>query len=54
MILLLNFIYLLISGYFEDLEDIYKADKTLAELRSNKTYTIPLEEVMDEYQLKTS
>jgi RHH-type transcriptional regulator, rel operon repressor / antitoxin RelB len=40
-----------ILQHLEDLEDIYIADKRLAELRSGRTKTIPLEEVMRQYGL---
>lgn len=37
--------------YLEDMEDIYLADKTMADLKAKKIYTIPLEDVMKEYDL---
>jgi RHH-type rel operon transcriptional repressor/antitoxin RelB len=37
--------------YLEDLEDIYLAEKELEDLRANRTHTIPIEEVMKEYDL---
>jgi RHH-type transcriptional regulator, rel operon repressor / antitoxin RelB len=40
-----------ILQHLEDLEDIYIADKRLAEIRSGRTKTIPLEEVMRQYGL---
>jgi predicted DNA-binding protein len=36
----------------EDLEDIYIADKRLAEIRSGRAKPIPLEEVMRQFGLK--
>jgi len=38
-------------GYLEDLEDIYLSDKTMADLKAKKTYTIPLEDVLKEYDI---
>jgi RHH-type transcriptional regulator, rel operon repressor / antitoxin RelB len=40
-----------ILQHLEDLEDIYIADKRLAEIRAGRTKTIPLEEVMRQYGL---
>ena len=37
--------------YLEDLEDIYLAEKELENLRAHRTHTIPIEEVMKEYDL---
>jgi len=37
--------------YFEDLEDIYLAEKEIEDLRAHKTHIIPIEEVMKEYDL---
>jgi len=41
-----------ILQHIEDLEDIYIAEKRLAEIRSGRAKTIPLEEVMREFGLK--
>jgi RHH-type transcriptional regulator, rel operon repressor / antitoxin RelB len=38
-----------ILKHLEDLEDIYIAEKRLAEIRAGRTRTIPLEEVMRRY-----
>lgn len=38
-----------ILEYLEDIEDTYLAEQRLADIRSGKTKTIPLEEVMREY-----
>lgn len=35
--------------HIEDLEDIYIAEKRIADLRAGRGYTIPLEEVMKEH-----
>lgn len=40
-----------ILQHLENLEDIYIAEKRLAEVRSGRTKTIPLEEVMRQYGL---
>jgi len=40
-----------ILQHLEDLEDIYIADKRLAEIRAGRAKTIPLEEVMRQYGL---
>ena len=41
-----------ILQHLEDLEDIYLAEKHLAEIRAGRTRTIPLEKVMRRYGLK--
>jgi RHH-type rel operon transcriptional repressor/antitoxin RelB len=41
-----------ILQHIEDLEDIYIAEKRLAEIRSGRAKTIPLEEVMRQQGLK--
>jgi RHH-type transcriptional regulator, rel operon repressor / antitoxin RelB len=41
-----------ILQHLEDLEDIYLADKRLAEIRAGRGKTIPIEEVMRQYDLK--
>jgi RHH-type transcriptional regulator, rel operon repressor / antitoxin RelB len=38
-----------ILKHLEDLEDIYIAEKRLADIRAGRTRTIPLEEVMRRY-----
>lgn len=38
-----------ILQHLEDLEDIYLAEKRLADIRAGRTQTIPLEEVMRRY-----
>lgn len=38
-----------ILKHLEDLEDIYVAEKRLADIRAGRTRTIPLEEVMRRY-----
>ena len=38
-----------ILEHLEDLEEVYLAEKTLAEIRSGKQKTIPLEEFAAEY-----
>ncbi len=40
-----------ILKHLEDLEDIYIAEKRLADIRARRTRTIPLEEVMRRYGL---
>lgn len=40
-----------ILQHIEDLEDIYIAEKRLAEIRSGRAKTIPLEEVMRQHGL---
>jgi len=41
-----------ILQHLEDLEDIYLAEKRLADIRSGRTETIPLEEVVRRYGLE--
>jgi RHH-type rel operon transcriptional repressor/antitoxin RelB len=41
-----------ILQHIEDLEDIYLAEKRLAEIRAGRVRTIPLEKVMRRYGLK--
>ena len=41
-----------ILQHLEDLEDIYLAEKRLAAIRSGRTRTIPLQEVMRRYGLE--
>ena len=40
-----------ILEYLDDLEDIYLAEKRLAEIRAGRVRTIPLEKVMRRYDL---
>ncbi len=40
-----------ILEHLDDLEDTYLADKTLEEIRSGQSYTIPFEEVARKYGL---
>lgn len=42
-----------ILQHLEDLEDIYLAEKRLTEIRAGRVRTIPLEEVMRRYGLKS-
>ena len=42
-----------ILQHLDDLEDIYLAEKRLAEIRAGRVRTIPLEKVMRRYGLKT-
>jgi RHH-type rel operon transcriptional repressor/antitoxin RelB len=42
-----------ILQHLEDLEDIYLAEKRLAEIRAGRVRTIPLEKVMRRYGLKS-
>ena len=42
-----------IKEHIEDLEDLYLAEQRLADIRSGKSKTIPLEEVMKQYGLET-
>jgi RHH-type rel operon transcriptional repressor/antitoxin RelB len=41
-----------ILEYIDDLEDIYLAEKRLEDIRSGRTKTIPLEEVMKRYGME--
>jgi RHH-type rel operon transcriptional repressor/antitoxin RelB len=40
-----------ILEHLDDLEDIYIAEKRLADIRAGRVKTIPLEEVMKEYDM---
>ena len=40
-----------IIEHLDDLEDIYLADKALEDIRSGKARTVPLEEVIREFDL---
>jgi RHH-type rel operon transcriptional repressor/antitoxin RelB len=42
-----------ILQHLGDLEDVYFAEKALADIRSGRSKTIPLEDVMRQYGLKT-
>ncbi len=42
-----------ILEYLDDLEDLYLAEQRLIDIRSGRTKTVPLEEVMREYGLET-
>jgi RHH-type rel operon transcriptional repressor/antitoxin RelB len=39
--------------HIEDLEDIYLAEQRMADIRSGKTKTIPVEEIMAEYDMES-
>lgn len=41
-----------IREHLDDLEDLYLAEQRLADIRSGKTQTIPLENVMKRYGLE--
>lgn len=41
-----------ILEHLDDLEDVYLAEQRLIDIRSGKTQTIPLEEVMKRYGLE--
>ena len=41
-----------ILEHLDDMEDLYLAEKRLDEIRSGRSKTIPLEEVMKEYGLE--
>jgi RHH-type rel operon transcriptional repressor/antitoxin RelB len=43
-----------ILEHLDDLEDIYLAEKRLADIRAGRTKTIPLEEVMKKYGMADS
>ncbi len=43
-----------ILEYLDDLEDLYLAEKSLADLRAGRDTTIPLEEVMREYGMNAA
>lgn len=42
-----------INRHIEALEDLYLAEKSLIELRAGRSQTVPLEEVMKRYGMKT-
>lgn len=41
-----------IKEYIEDIEDVYLAESRLADIRSGKTKTIPIAEVMKQYGME--
>jgi RHH-type rel operon transcriptional repressor/antitoxin RelB len=41
-----------IREHLDDLEDLYLAEQRLADIRSGKTQTIPMEDVMKRYGLE--
>jgi RHH-type transcriptional regulator, rel operon repressor / antitoxin RelB len=41
-----------ILKHLEDLEDIYIAEKRLADIRAGRTHAVPLEEVMRRYGIE--
>jgi RHH-type rel operon transcriptional repressor/antitoxin RelB len=41
-----------IREHLDDLEDLYLAEQRLADIRSGKTQTIPMEDVMNRYGLE--
>ncbi|MEY4210941.1 MAG: hypothetical protein RLZ92_1322 [Pseudomonadota bacterium] len=41
-----------IREHLDDLEDLYLAEQRLADIRSGKTQTIPIEDVMKRYGLE--
>ena len=41
-----------ISEHIDDLEDLYLAEQRLIEIRSGKTKTVPIEEVMKRYGME--
>jgi RHH-type rel operon transcriptional repressor/antitoxin RelB len=41
-----------ITEYIEDLEDIYLAEKRLEDIRTGRSKTIPIEEIMSRYDLE--
>ncbi len=41
-----------IREHLDDLEDLYLAEQRLIDIRSSKTQTVPLEEVMKRYGLE--
>jgi RHH-type transcriptional regulator, rel operon repressor / antitoxin RelB len=43
-----------ILQHLEDLEDVYYAEKALADIRSGRTRTIPLAEVIRRYEAKNN
>jgi len=40
-----------IIEYLEDLEDIYLAEQRLEDIRAGRTKTVPLEEIMERYEV---
>jgi RHH-type transcriptional regulator, rel operon repressor / antitoxin RelB len=42
-----------IKEYIDDIEDVYLAESRLVDIRSGKTKTIPLEEVMKQYGMES-
>jgi RHH-type rel operon transcriptional repressor/antitoxin RelB len=42
-----------IHRHLDDLEDLYLAEKSLMELHAGRSQTVPLEEVMKRYGMKT-
>lgn len=42
-----------IHRHIDDLEDLYLAEKSLIDLRAGRSQTVPLEEVMKRYGMKT-
>lgn len=42
-----------ILEYLDDLEDIYLAEQRLIDIRSGKTQTVPIEEVMKRYGMES-
>lgn len=43
-----------IREHLDDFEDLYVAEQRLIDIRSGKTQTVPLEEVMKRYGLESS
>lgn len=41
-----------IREHFDDPEDLYLAEQRLADIRSGKTRTVPLEDVMERYRVE--
>jgi RHH-type transcriptional regulator, rel operon repressor / antitoxin RelB len=42
-----------ILRHLDDLEDVYLAERALTDIRSGRSKTVPLEDVMRQYGLKT-
>ena len=42
-----------IHRHIDDLEDLYLAEKSLIELRTGRSQTVPMEEVMKRYGMET-
>ena len=40
-----------IIEYLEDLEDIYLAEQRMEEIRAGRTKTVPLDEIMERYEV---